>query len=87
MFTLTPEQHDRINVWLTTTVYPETIERQRATIKMAHEFVVQCWDAGYPWEGASGGGLTYSFTPTSVGVVERVKYGEYELDLTEYDLW
>ncbi len=39
--------------------------------------------------GAAGGGLTYSFHPTSIGVVTVVKEaltGE-ELNLTDYDSW
>jgi hypothetical protein len=40
-------------------------------------------------DGAIGGTFTFSFTPTSLGVIERVKHnpsGE-ELDVTEYDSW
>ena len=38
--------------------------------------------------GAIGGELTYSFTPTSLGVIVKVKhaYG-MEIDVTEYDDW
>ena len=39
-------------------------------------------------EGAIGGVLTYSFTPTGLGTVTIVKCAcNKELDLTEYDLW
>lgn len=39
------------------------------------------------YHGAIGGALTFSFTPTSLGVIEKVKYRDKVLDLTEYDLW
>ena len=40
------------------------------------------------YSGAIGGKTTYSFTSTSIGVVEKVSCacGE-ELDLTDYDMW
>jgi hypothetical protein len=39
--------------------------------------------------GAIGGRYTYSFTPTSIGIVSKVKdevTGDV-LDLTDYDMW
>jgi len=40
------------------------------------------------YSGAIGGRLTFSFTPTSLGVIAKIKCacGE-ETDLTDYDLW
>lgn len=42
----------------------------------------------FPPTGAIGGGLTYSFTPTGLGVIIKVKCacGE-EADVTDYDSW
>jgi hypothetical protein len=39
--------------------------------------------------GTIGGTFTYSFTPTSLGVVEKVKHNPSgdELDVTEYQDW
>jgi len=39
--------------------------------------------------GAIGGSITYSFTPTSLGVVVKVKndLSGAEIDLTEYENW
>lgn len=39
--------------------------------------------------GTIGGGYTYSFTPTSVGVVIRVQNNvtKKEIDVSDYDLW
>jgi hypothetical protein len=39
------------------------------------------------YEGAIGGGMTFSFTPTSLGTVVKVKYFNEELDLTDYNDW
>lgn len=39
--------------------------------------------------GAIGGGLTYSFTPTNLGMIIKVTeyYTKKSLNLTEYDGW
>ena len=49
------------------------------------------WVSGHNlvYEGASGGRYTYSFTPTSLGIVYEVidnVTGE-KLNVTDYDLW
>ena len=44
---------------------------------------------GLPMIGAIGGRWTYSFTPTSIGTIVKVKDGLYggELDLSNYEDW
>ena len=38
--------------------------------------------------GAIGGGFTYTFTPTSIGVIVKIKcYCGAGCDLTDYDSW
>lgn len=86
-FSLSNEQEIQIQEWLTNTVYPAVVAKQREEIKEPGEFITYCWDMGYPYDGASGGGLTYEFTPTSIGTVEKVRYGEHELDVTDYRNW
>ncbi len=40
------------------------------------------------YTGAIGGGLTFSFTPTSIGMVVKVKYlDKEEIDLSDYENW
>jgi len=41
------------------------------------------------YEGAIGGRYTYKFTPTSLGVIAKVKdcITKTEIDLTDYDAW
>ncbi len=38
-------------------------------------------------EGAIGGGLSYTFIPTGLGVIVKVKYFDEEIDLSDYDSW
>jgi predicted Zn-dependent peptidase len=42
-----------------------------------------------PYYGATGGQLTYMFTPTNLGVVVKVKheYTKAVIDLSEYENW
>jgi len=41
-----------------------------------------------PYYGAIGGSMTWSFTPTGIGVVVRVKHASgAELDLSDYGEW
>jgi hypothetical protein len=45
-------------------------------------------DCPIDYEGAIGGKFTYLFTPTGIGVIERVSCScGSVLDLTEYDKW
>lgn len=37
--------------------------------------------------GAIGGQFSFVFTPTSLGMIVKVKDADSELDLTDYDLW
>lgn len=90
-FEITDEQYARAMKWVKEEIYPKIIARQRETFTEPTQFHIDCWDAGYPYEGAIGGGITYEFTPTSLGIIERVKYTTYnevyELDLTDYKMW
>jgi hypothetical protein len=46
-------------------------------------------ERGIAYYGAIGGEITYSFTPTALGVVVKIKHAVTgnELDLTDYDSW
>jgi hypothetical protein len=88
-FDLSTQDHARIQEWLKTKVYPEVIANQRASAQAKgaspNPIREAQWDAGLPYAGAIGGGLTYSFTPTTLGLVTKVRYGDdYELDITDY---
>ena len=71
-FEITPEELKRIAEW-------ETEQDQ----KWAEKFKTP-----RAYYGASGVSLTYEFTPTSLGVVCKVRHvGGEELDFTEYLDW
>ena len=85
MFSLTQEQQLKIHAWHQDVVYP-------AIIKEQSEFEASMGsrdESGnpIPYFGAIGGGTTYKFTPTSLGVVVQVESGGLILDVTNYDEW
>jgi hypothetical protein len=87
MFELAPGDNEKISAWLQEVVYPPIIASQK--LKNAPDSQPVGDEAGneYPYEGAIGGGLTYSFTPTGLGIVIKVEsYGQV-LDLTDYGSW
>lgn len=57
-------------------------------VKWEREHDKTCKFANPMKQGACGGRLTYSFTPTSLGVVTKIKCacGE-EVDVSDYDEW
>jgi hypothetical protein len=81
-FETTAEQETKINAWLEE-LEPKILEKQSEHAReMGRMF-------GSPYYGAIGGGLTYEFTPTGIGVIVKVREsvtGE-ELDLTNYEEW
>ena len=92
IYKLSDQQNKAINDWLYNECFPKTIEQQKLDILEPDEFVQLCWDAGEPYSGAIGGGITITFTPTSIGVITTVIYrkntpDEMELDITDYETW
>ena len=85
-FKTTYEQTEKIQTWLKDVVYPEYIGRQKV-LHSNDPLYEDCWESGYPYMGTIGGGLTYCFTPTSLGVIFKAKFLDFELDLTDYDSW
>jgi hypothetical protein len=88
MFTLTQEQQNTLSEWLKEQD-TKAIENQKLNMKNPNIVIQQSWDDGYPYTGAIGGSVTYMFTPTSIGLVTKVKYGLTDeiIDLTDYDSW
>ncbi len=80
MFALTEEQMNKLNAWLEE-IKPEILEKQKKFSKSAPK--------DRPYYGAAGGGLTYSFTPTGLGVVVEVTeyHTKKTINLTDYDSW
>jgi hypothetical protein len=82
-FTLDKEQVEKLNEW------------QKKIFKKAYEIQVTNGSSDIfsneesPNYGSIGGGMKFSFIPTSIGTIVTVKEsitGE-EIDLTDYDNW
>jgi hypothetical protein len=86
-FEISPEDHAKVHKWLMEEVYPPLIEKQRQAYPVAPAYMVDCWNDGFPYEGAIGGGTTYEFTPNSIGCTFKVRAYDQVLDLTDYDSW
>jgi hypothetical protein len=89
MFTLTNEQKEKLEDWLSEQ-YQLAVDNQKQTVAKddpIYWIYESCWDEGYPYCGAIGIAETYEFTPTSIGLIVKVKYKDAEIDLTEYDNW
>ena len=86
-FTITSEDDQKINKWLKEVVYPPIVAQQRKNPDVAHLLFELDDGTVVPYEGAIGGGLTFMFTPTSLGIITQVKYKDQTLDLTDYDMW
>lgn len=88
---LTEHTIERYKAWKAE-CYSHAIEKQKAAIKTDDPFYstyVACWEMGFPYEGAIGGGITFEISPTSLGhiIKARYDYTNETIDLTEYDLW
>jgi len=70
-FSYTDEELDQIHEW---------VKNHKCTLEEDPNF------PGYKKVGAIGGEITYSFTPTGLGMISKVKCTcGAELDLTNYD--
>lgn len=91
-FHLSTEDHERVNAWLAKDIYPVWVEFQQQNNPEAavHHFTSK--GITYPYFGAIGGGVTYEFTPTGLGVITIVTHrmpdgSKAELNLTNFDEW
>lgn len=91
IFEIDNDQKAKAEKWLFEEVYPEIISKQKEATPEPSMFHLMCWEDGYPYEGAIGGGLSFMFTPNSIGLTTQAIYSFkdkiYKLDLTDYDLW
>lgn len=85
MFTLTEQELERVAAW-ERELDAVTLERQRETLV---DFELLTCNGKYPYYGAIGGSLTYSFTPTSIGTFVSVRHSPTNevLELTDYSDW
>ena len=90
MFELTEDQLKKVEEWKKEQ-YKKAIEEQKKNVrkdnslKDLYNMFKKSWDKELPFEGAYGGFLTYSFTPTSVGMDISVTYRltDETLDLSD----
>jgi hypothetical protein len=90
-FTLDEEQWKKLDAW-EKEQDAKALAEQRATIK-AHgamsEFHAALAENGTPYYGATGGSLTFHFSPNSIGMWISVTHGwtKAEIDLSDYENW
>lgn len=87
-FSLTEKQNTILDKWLKEQD-KKAIEIQKQNYQNPTTFMMISWEDGYPYGGAIGGRVTYSFTPTSIGLIIKVTYSltNETIDLTDYDNW
>lgn len=87
VFSLEPEQLAKIHEW--SEAQDQIVLAGQREKMSPEEFNHLTMGGQYPYYGAIGGGLTYCFTPTSLGVVVKVRHGatNAELDVSDYDSW
>lgn len=85
-FKLSVKQEAKVAEW-NTEQDKITVERQKK--HKVDAFVAALLEQGIPYYGASGGSLSYTFTPTSLGTIVTVKHAgtDAELDVTDYENW
>lgn len=64
----------------------ELLEKQRAEMS-PEDFEHLTGNGTYPYSGAIGGGISYIFTPTSIGVGVSVEVFGQKMDVTDLDSW
>lgn len=88
MFQLTAEQNQKVNEWLEKVIYPDIVAKQKKDPFFSQMIIEDENGVEHPYTGAIGGGLTYQFSPTGLGMVVKVIwYTGEELNVTDYDIW
>lgn len=91
MFSLDREQALKVDAWLKNEIYPQVIARQEQHPELKDKIFTDERGVRHPYLGAIGGGITYQFTPTSLGTVTKVIWDDgvlkEELDVSDYDMW
>ena len=89
-FELDEKESEKLNEFIKVQ-YAKLVEAQKGTD-------VEKWHSTYggityPYLGSIGGGLTYEFTPTTIGTIVNVTFCkghpdyEAQIDLTDYASW
>ena len=88
-FQLTADQIVKLDNWLDIQTANAIAKQKADPPNVPIELLEACWENGYPYSGAIGGSLTYSFTPTSLGVSVTVTdaHTKQSIDLSDYEDW
>lgn len=91
MFSLDREQSLKVDHWIKTVIYPQVLARQEQCESIRDLIFTDSKGVRHPYLGAIGGGVTYSFCPTSLGTITKVNWNDgtlnETLDVTDYDSW
>lgn len=89
LFDISEDQQAKLDIWVLQQNQISILKQKANPPDVPLTILESCWESGFPYGGAIGGNLTYSFTPTSLGVVVRVTdtLSGNSLDLTEYLDW
>ena len=87
-FELDENQIKRLREWEAEQDAIALAEQKKSTNRNSFAAIIND-ECNEPYYGATGGSLTYEFTPNSIGMVIVVKHGytKAELDLSDYDNW
>lgn len=88
-FSLTDEQTIKLCAWTRDQNTRAVAAQQANPPNVPRDLLESCWEDGYPYGGAIGGSLTFSFTPTSFGTTVTVTdaHTQETIDLTDYENW
>lgn len=88
-FSLTDVQSAELSEWSAQQNIKAVREQKANPPDVPIDILEASWSDGYPYGGAIGGSLTFSFTPTSLGVVATVSdaHTNETIDLTAYTDW
>lgn len=88
-FSLTDEQTVRLCKWTAEQNAIAVAAQKENPPNVPQDILESAWEEGYPYGGAIGGSLTFSFTPTGLGVVVKVTdaHTSETIDLSDYEDW
>ena len=87
IFEIPEEDEKKINEWYES-IKPKILSIQKQKMSKT-DFMALTNDGKTPYYGTIGGGLKYTFIPTGIGLIIKVKehFTGEELDTTDYDMF
>ncbi|MBD2201740.1 hypothetical protein H6G33_10315 [Calothrix sp. FACHB-1219] len=69
-------------------------KKDKGEITEQEQWILNSWSShrwqfekGMPYNGAIGEAVTYKISPTSLGEIVVLEYGDERIDVTDYDCW